>query len=296
MATVLSAVLFVESGLHQAGRAEISAGRTRVGPTMENDIVISDLRGGGACFELEHRGRDVVIHADVPVEFASGPSLKREQSRRWVQTTRFTCAGVDFTLDIAAPGLGSGAGSIGFGVKSAIAVAVGVGMLSILLSLGGRPAAMQPAAAIETTASIPPTAGGLIQPGRQGQAAALDRLREHLASAELGSLVLTAEPDGSIEARGQIWKSQEAAWHEVGRWFDAIEGGQAVLVDAVNVVPEAPPLTIQAVWPGRNPYVIDGSGSRQFVGAALPSGWTISDIDRSRVLVKRGNEMMAVRF
>jgi hypothetical protein len=300
MATDISAVLVVESGVHQAARAAIATSRNRVGSAADNDIVISDLRIGGTSFTLEHRGRDVVLCAgDAPVEFAGGKSLGRGESRRCVRDTRFTSGGIAFTLEIAALGLAPGAGStrLRFGLRSAVAAAVlGTVMLTVLISLRVAPVAVQSAGAIETTGSVPTTVGRVVLPAGQRQAAALDSLRQHLAAAELESLVLTAHPDGSIEARGQIAKNQEAKWREVGRWFDTIAGGQVVLVDAVSVAAEAQPLTIQAVWPGRDPYVIDGSGRKHFIGAVLPSGWTISDIDRTHVLVKRGDQMLSVRF
>jgi hypothetical protein len=301
MATDISAVLVVESGVHQAARAVLATGLNQVGPSAGNDIVISDLRIHATSFTLEFRGRSVILHAaDAPVEFPGRKSLERGESRRCAGGIRFTSSGIAFRLEISALSPGPLVSSTPSKFRSRMPVlatgVLGTIMLTVLVSFKPAPAIVQSDDAIETTGSIPTTPSRVVQSSGQRQLSALQSLRQHLATLELSSPVLTAEPDGSIEARGQISKYQEAAWHEVMHWFDTITNGQVVLVNAVSVAAEAQPLTIQAVWPGHNPYVIDGSGGKLFIGTALPSGWSISDIDRSHVLLKRGDESLSVRF
>ena len=119
---------------------------------------------------------------------------------------------------------------------------------------------------------------------------------DHLVAEGLGNVALTALPDGSVEAAGEIMAQQAGAWRQARRWFDAGFGGQAVLVDHVAVSAAAPPLAVQAVWPGANPYVMDASGQKLFAGAALRSGWTVERILADRVMIRRGAQVLAVRF
>jgi type III secretion protein D len=300
MAIGTSTVLVVEGGIHQAARVVLAPGWIRVGASPDNDVVVSDLATSGTCFTLEHRGRDVVLHAtEAPIEYPGSRLLERGESRRCAAGVCFTSGGIAFRLEVVAlvPGRGIGLARPKLSRRMA-AVAIGVLsaiILTALVSLSAAPA-VQSDAEIETTGSISPSSGRPTLSSLQGQSLALERLRRHLATVELSSLVLTAEPDGSIEARGQISKSQEATWHEVERWFDASAAAQVVLVNAVSVVAEPQPLTIQAVWPGLNPYVIDSGGGKHFIGTVLPSGWTIADIDRTHVLVKRGDQVLSVRF
>ena len=301
MAHEISATLLVESGVHQAARAVLAMGRNQVGRSVENDIVISDLQIPGASFALERRGRDIVLHAgDGPIELSGRKLLARGASKSCVDGFRFTSGGIAFSLEIAATGspapANPGRRKIGWRLPAVAAVVLAAITLGALTSFRTASSTTRSDDAVIATASIPPASGGVLPSSQSRQQFALEQLRQHLAAVDLASLVLTAQPDGSIEARGHISKAQEAAWHEVGHWFDSIAGGQAVLVNAVTVSAEAQPLAIQAVWPGQNPYVIDGSGDKLFVGSALPSGWTISSIDRSHVLVKRGDEILSVRF
>lgn len=118
----------------------------------------------------------------------------------------------------------------------------------------------------------------------------------HLAGVGLGGIALVALANGSVEARGEIMSQQADTWHSVQRWFDADFGSRVMLIDQVSVAAAVPPLAIQAVWPGAHSYVIDGSGQKLFVGAALHDGWTIESIDAVRVLLRRGQQMLAIGF
>jgi hypothetical protein len=298
----ISATLVVETGIHQTARAVLSAGRNQVGRSQDDDIVIADLRNPGTSFALEHRGRGVVLCAvDAPMEFPGGKSLQCGQSRRCASGIRFSSGGIAFRLEIAALGPRTPISSTSSRFGSRMPV-VATGVLAVItltafVSLKAMPAAVSSVGAKqEITGSIPSASAQAVPSAAQRQRLALASLQQHLANVDLSSLSLTAKPDGSIEASGKISKDQEAAWREVGHWFDGIAGGQVVLVNAVSVAAEPQPLSIQAVWAGPHPYVIDGNGGKNFIGTRLPSGWTISDIDRTRVLVKRDDQVLSVRF
>jgi type III secretion system (T3SS) inner membrane Yop/CscD-like protein len=298
MAPERSGVLIIEDGAHQAGRAVLARGRYLVGSSADNDIIISDLPGPGVAFTLHHRGRDIMLYADAAVEISDRKPLAPGQSARCVSSVRFTSGGINLRLEIAATvstaETDHARRRIEWRVPTIAGVLVAAIMFVSLTSFRTVSPTTRPDDAVELTASISPATGGVLSDSKQEFA--LERLRQHLAADDLGSLAVTARPDGSIEARGQISKAQEAAWSEVGHWFDSLAGGQAVLVDAVTVAAEVQPLAVQAVWPGPNPYVMDGSGDKLFVGSALAGGWTISSIDRSHVLITRGDESLSVRF
>jgi hypothetical protein len=300
MAADISAALIVENGVHQGARAVLAEGRTLVGSSADNDIVISDLRDGGAAFTLDHRGRDMVLQANAAVELPGRKPLAPRQSRRCASSIRFTSGGVTLRLEIAGAGPGSAVSSTRTRFRAYLVISaslvLAVMVLSAAASFSAAPAVVQSNDAPETTGSIPATAREAVTSSHQRQAAAIESLQQHLAAVDLGSLVLTARPDGSIEARGQISRDQQATWREVEHWFDSLAGRRVVLVDAVSVGAAPQPLAIQAVWPGHNPYVIDGDGNKHFIGSTLPSGWTVAGIDESHVLVKRGQQTLAVRF
>ncbi len=291
-------ILIVDGGVHRAASTTLGDGRNRVGPTPDNDIVITDLDPAGTPFALDCADGIVTIHAlRAPVDLGRGTILPPGRSRRCRIGARFTSGGVAFRLE--PPSQGSRpARPVGPRLMWSLpAVAAGL-LCTALLSAFAASTVGPPAEASdisrETTGSIPVDHGSS-QPG-QTTATVLRNLRQHLSSAGLDAIVLAVQPEGSIEARGQITPQQDAAWRETGRWFDGASGGRAVLVDQVSVVAEAPPLRIQAVWPGHNPYVVDGSGDKLFIGTILPSGWTISGIDARHVLMKRGAQVLAVRF
>ena len=121
-------------------------------------------------------------------------------------------------------------------------------------------------------------------------------LNRQLALAGLDGISVGLQPDGGVVASGRIIPPRAEAWHAAVRWFDTAAEGRAVLVDRVEVSSVAAFLQIQAVYTGRTPYVIDGEGQKLFIGASLPDGAVIQKIESQRVLVKRGDQVVAVRF
>jgi hypothetical protein len=296
-----SPVLFVESGLHKAARTALGVGQNRVGAALDNDIVLSDLPAG-TSFVLDHWDGGVLVQAvDLYVDLPGHKSLAPGRSRRFIGDTRFISGGVAFRLEIreAAPALLATprrSKILTYGSAS-LGGALCIAMLNVVASVNGAPSAKTPDITFETTGSIPvSTADHVVAKSSEETGATLESLRRHLAVSGLDAITLTAEPDASIEARGQITPQQDAAWRETGRWFDTVARGRGVLVNQVRVSAEPPPLAVQSVWPGHDPYVIDGSGDKLFVGSVLQSGWTISGIDAERVLITHGEQALAVRF
>ncbi|UDL94590.1 hypothetical protein LGH83_19180 [Lichenihabitans sp. PAMC28606] len=290
-----STALLVESGVHRTARSALSHGCNRIGSSADNDIVISDLPPGGTAFLLTcENGRTTIEARDATVDLSGRKVLQAGRSRRLPPGASFTSCGVSFRLDGSALALPARqrASLVANHLPAFVIGVLCTGMLSLVASLNAAPALHPVERSIETTGSIP-AARPVILPE---VSAVVDAFRQKLATTGLEAVTLKAEPDGSIEARGQITPQQAGAWHEASRWFDGAAGGVTVLVDQVSVASDPPPLTVQAVWPGRNPYVIDGSGGKLFIGAILPSGWVVSAIDATRVTIKRGDQITAVRF
>jgi len=293
--------LIVEGGVHREARASLKAGSNRAGAAPDNDIVLFDLGPARTSFALNYHDGSVVLHAvDAPVKLSGRKILSIGTSKRCTDGLRFTSGAIPFRLELPSSKLNRAVRPVGSRLRSYLPVLAGGVLLTALLSVMGSLDAAPPVEAYgissETTASIPAAAVHSASQSSQQLTATLQGLRQHLGASGLDAIALTSQPDGSIEARGQIMPQQETAWHEAGRWFDGAAGGRVVLVDQVRVSAKAPPLTVQAVWPGRSPYVINGSGDKLFVGTVLSSGWTISGIDAKHVLVKRGGQALAVRF
>ena len=127
-------------------------------------------------------------------------------------------------------------------------------------------------------------------------AALLKDLRQQLASAGLDGVSLDIQSDGAVRAVGRIVPTKEEAWRAAVRWFDTAAAGRAVLVDRVDVAAAAASLQVQAVYTGLPSYIIDGEGQKLFVGAHLPDGSVIQKIENQSVVIKHGDQLVAVRF
>jgi hypothetical protein len=289
--------LIVESGVHRGARVQLAPGPNRVGSEPDNEIVLSDLEPAETGFILECVPRSAVVlrAVELPLALADGKRLLPDQARRLTRNTRFSSGGIAFRVEaghVVRPGrLGRAP------LKVAIAgIASVAALFAVLVALHAAPSSI----ALPSSASSADITGSITAWHRRDSDdrtnLAMRNLRQHLDDRGLDAVVLTARSDGAVEARGQILPPQKAVWQEVGRWFDGQGGGRVVLIDGVSVSASEQPLTIQSVWPGTNPYVIDGSGGKLFVGTVLASGWTISSIDRARVLMQRGDQSIAIKF
>jgi len=121
--------------------------------------------------------------------------------------------------------------------------------------------------------------------------AVANALSEELEKADLSMLKLNA--DGRrIEVSGEIPAQRMADWGNIQRKFDRTYGGRYVLTSMVSAAAaaNAPSFTFQAVWFGKNPYVIDARGERRYPGAALQDGWMLKAIEPGAIRVVRGGE------
>jgi hypothetical protein len=292
--------LLVAGGIHRSATVEIPVGCSDVGSDVANDIVISDLPAPLA-FRLRWDGRSLVVSAVGCDADVDGKALRRGCDRRLKRPSSLVVGGIAIHLKVpiaaASAGLLRGSRSFAAGVACTAALAA--------TALIAAPSASPPTRAADgsreltANAKLGAAAIGAIAPeARHGRdsAALLNDFRQHLASTGLGDIAVDIQPDGAVAAVGRIVPAKAEAWRAAGRWFDTAAAGRAVLVDRVSVAVPAASLQVQAVYTGVIPYVIDGEGQKLFIGASLPDGSVIQKIESQSVLVKRGDQLLAVRF
>ena len=286
------ATLRITNGPHAQVHATVPAGRSTVGSASSNDIVLADATLAPAHFAIEStagpRGGLRLFAVGGPLRLGE-LTVAVGGAVACGHRTVFAAGQTEFELIGAAaerqPPPRRAARQTGAGAVLACVMA------ALLLVPAHR--LIDAKAEAATAMAAPPTG----QPPREAPPPAIgEDLRRRLDSAGLPSITLTAMPDASVEARGEIMPSQAAAWLDVQRWFDERFGGQAVLVDLVSATGAAPPLAIQAAWPGPNPYIIDGGGQKLLPGALLPGGWTLERVEADRAVIRRGAQTLAVGF
>ena len=290
----IAVALRVASGPHAQAQATLGPGRTTVGRSTSNDVVLEDPMMAPLHFAVAHApGRP---RASLRLEALDGPlildgrTLPPGSSIACGGGTVFHAGSTEFELS----GSGAAAAVRRWPSRTALAtgfgagvVCAGIALVSVALHASlSRKAVVGPHPVAAISRPLHPAASVHAQ----------DALQQRLDSAGLSGIALASLPNGAVEARGEIMQSQLAAWLDTQRWFDGQFGGKATLVDQVSATNTAPPLAIAAVWPGPNPYVIDGSGQKLFTGAPLRSGWTLERIEPDRVIIRRSGQTLAVRF
>jgi hypothetical protein len=299
-------LLLVEGGIHRSAAVEVPVGESDVGSDAANDVVVSDLPAPTA-FRLKWDGRCLVLSAVGCDADVDGKALRRGRDRRLKRSSSLVVGGIAFRLKLpmTADSVGSVSllrGSRSFGARFAC-FAAGIACTAALAG-----------SALVASPSLPPPrfADGALEMTGVGaaqvdaietkekhardSATLLQDLRQQLASAGLDEVLVNIQPDGAVEAAGRIVPAKGEAWRAAVRWFDTAAGGRAVLVDRVTVTAAAASLQVQAVYTGLTPYVIDGEGQKLFIGASLPDGSVIQKIGSESVLLKRGDQLVAVRF
>jgi hypothetical protein len=303
-------LLLVEGGNHRSAAVEVPVGESDVGSDAANHVVVSDLPAPTA-FRLKWDGRSLVLSAVGCDADVDGKALRRGRDRRLKRSSSLVVGGIAFRLKLpmtadSAGSVGLLRGSRGFGARFARFACFAAG-IACTAALAGSALIASPSSPPSTRfsdRSLEMTGGGAanveaIAPQAthaRDSAALLKDLRQQLASAGLDEVSVDIQSDGAVEAVGRIVPTKGEAWRAAVRWFDTAAAGRAVLVDRVTVTAAAASLQVQAVYTGLTPYVIDGEGQKLFIGASLPDGSVIQKIESERVLLKRGDQLVAVRF
>ncbi|MDU8497715.1 FHA domain-containing protein [Pseudomonas syringae] len=103
------------------------------------------------------------------------------------------------------------------------------------------------------------------------------------------------EQDGQLSVEGAFPAAQKNSWLQIQQAFDTRFGQHIVFTPNVqaSTALAAPRVRFQAVWFGRNPYVIDEHGKRVYPGALLPDNWRLESIEGNQVRLVRGDERFA---
>ncbi len=291
-----SLALEVLSGVHSGVRTPIEGASCAIGSSWNCDVVLADkdvapdhlrLRFYGKLVAIDAIGGDVAIEGrqslvrgygcrvNLPVTLSVGEARLRiardraegQAMRRWATYA------VGILAVVAAPVLALQAGLFEFMPRQAMAHAEP--SREYVASIPAQPFPGMPASA-SLAASDSDVANGL---------------KERIETAGLDTLTLSA--DGRrIEVSGEIPAARMTDWGEIQRWFDRTHGGRYILTSLVSTaaVANAPSFTFQAVWFGKNPYIIDARGERRYPGAPLQDGWMLKAIEPGGILVVRDGE------
>lgn len=278
--------LIVASAVHGAIRMALPP-QMSIGRAVSSDLVLADPSIAATHMRFV-TGTTVDIEAvESPILFDDGQSLAPGQVRTVDLSCSFQAGTVAMSLEmprlILVAGPTPSRNAKGWIVLAVLAV----------VSAGSAAYAMTNHAAPALPAVV---ASDTLHKAGRDTAEVRRAILGGLESRHLPTISLEALADGSHRASGTIAPHEAVAWHDAKLWVDATFGGSVVLIDTVAIAAKAPPLSIQSAWLGDVPYVIEGSGEKLFTGAMLADGWVIDGIEAGRVLLKRQNQRIVVRF
>ncbi len=288
--------LMVEQGPHQGARIALPAGCYSVGSALSNDVVLLDPRLASHHFTVDVGPDSVFLTAN------SGPIHVRGRRRalrpgaaatRCTRTIHFKAGDTSFLLSLPTLPLSCSPGRRRVTLSATGAAAFAAFVLLFTFASATDGAVVQPflskSVVAEAMLAVPaqplPTARDVVA-----------ETQAHLKMAQLDTVTMTKGPDGALILSGTISPAQEATLRNMQHWFDGAFGARMLLLDQVRVAAEKPPLAVQAAWTGTEPYIIDGSGQKLFLGARLADGWTVLAITPDTVLLQRGARSLAVHF
>ncbi|MFF7707071.1 FHA domain-containing protein [Pseudomonas sp. NPDC007930] len=282
--TTGTAVLDILAGLHQGVTLGLDRDQYTLGRASSADVVLHDdavaerhvrLRLNGQRLTVEALGGDVRVRAaqqpqqhvpkghglitELPVELHVG------QARLAIRSTQPVAATPAWRKPPAVLGV------------------------ALMLVCGSVFALREPAGE-DFSVTLPATAAA--PKAVPSVAQARTWLDHQLDQAGLASTIHTDAGEHQISVAGSFTPAQKASWDAVQRGFDSRYGEHMVLHGNVAqaVEADAPRVRFQAVWFGKNPYVIDGTGRHLFPGAALEDRWVLDTIDAGKVVLARGEE------
>ncbi|MGJ5047269.1 SctD/MshK family protein [Bradyrhizobium oligotrophicum] len=318
--------LHVRSGCHAGVIERLVPGVYTIGRSRQADIMLSDpaldemaarVEVDAAALRVESLGGDVVLNtariepgttdiARYPVDLVvDGICLRWAlPPQRPGRRAAWAMAGISVLgiVGTAAAAMGLRQGEMPLG-KLLAAGACEVACTAEPIRSAGHDARLV-AAALHTDASadsrgasaslrepIPATAGISIQ------AAAL-ALGQRLSAVGLSAIDVSTTSDAVI-AKGFVDPSVVYAWYETREWFDQTFGTAVVLTSKVETRPipqVATPLSVQSVWAGKTPYVIDQRGQKYFQGAQVNDGWSIERIEQGRITLRRSAQVFVLKL
>lgn len=284
--------LIVENGPQAGASLLLQPGLNLVGSGLDSDVVVTDCLMATGHFMVECGPAVVLRVLAADIRLQSGARLLAGRTHTVRGRVRFTAGSTDFRVDIIDSLVPPARPYWRSRLAAPAAIAVTAAALLVIQVPRGD-SSVSPRPPIERVASLRVAEATPSMPALTGL---VDMLSSRVAVAGLSGLHVKAGMDGALEVSGSLSPDQQAAWADVKRWFDGRHGGRAVLVDRVGLSTPAAPLSVAALHAGTAPFVIDRTGRKLFPGSELPDGWLVDSIEPTRVLVRRGDQVMAVRF
>lgn len=278
-----TAVLHIVQGVHQGVALSLDRDHYTIGRAGTTDLVLHDDGVADRHVRLRLDNQRVSVEAldgDVNVRHADGASLNLPKGHGHLARLPVVVQVGQARLSIRATASHS-ATPRWRTPQSAIGV--------VLLLVCGAVWAFHQPAVEDFSVTLPPPAAAAKQ--APSLATAKGWLAGQIQQAGLSGI--RVEEDGQrLSASGSYPPARKGAWEQLQRDFDSRFGQDLVLEGQVSqAVPvQAPRVRFQAVWFGKGPYVIDGSGRQLFPGAALEDRWVLQAIEDGKVVLTRGDE------
>lgn len=313
-ATAQSIALSVTHGFHAGAELSLVGPLYTIGSSTESDVVLRDagiapiharLRRKGSQFEIEAIGGDVALAAGeiiregqgsrcrLPLVIGIGDARIRlvnpeQPSSRWLIGNRpMLVAGsvlfAVFAVSVAANGFSLAKSDFSL-AKSDIGAQTS--------SRGDQPVRMAFAGERDQDVLDDSSPAQI-----QTVAEAESQLKQRLDQSGIATVTVQRSP-GRLVVSGMIPSDKSNAWTETQSWFDQAFGARVPLVSNVMIgnAPQAPRLTLQAIWYGERPYVIAADGARYHEGAFTDDGWTVKHIGDTELLLTKGGATVALKY
>ena len=292
-----SLAVSVRSGRHAGARQTIFLPTFSIGSSFASDVVLTDPSVASCHVRISARDKGVQVEAIASPSFLGGTELILNAATETALPSRLRVGEIEIDIHHAASARRHGAW---------LPMSL-LGLATVLILGGGASLALQKDAFLarvlasksETAPDRPALADqqSVLASKEQVQAAA-NALEERLAAANIATIKL-ATRTGMVTARGTVTSASKANWNALQIWFDETYGRGMVLQAEVaisNPVAPEPPIAIQSVWSGKQPYLIDGQGNKHFEGVVLKDGWIIERIEPEKVTLIRDLQRMVLTF
>lgn len=292
----------VLSGLHKDAIQPFSERSISIGSSLEADITLTDEDIAPVHARVSFASKAVEFEAIGGVIHLNGAYIGPGSKASGNYPTSFQLGSVD--IEVRRAGQPDGALPLEKLAIGGLALVAGIFAVSALgfispLSIGASPSKL---------ANIDTKAAGLTKSGKdrkpdnevktEAAKAAAAALRDHLDSLDLRGLAVTPET-GVVKVAGVVDEGQRSSWSAIERWFDETQGMKVILQSEIVFASRkdaVAPITLQSIWAGKIPYLIDGKGDKYFEGSMLKDGWTVEKIEEGRVYIRRVNDVLILKI
>jgi type III secretion protein D len=287
-------VLSITQGLHKGVRLPLDKPTYLIGSASSTDLLLSDIGIAERHMTLQFARGHVTVEAvggDVTVIGRHGPlRIPMGSGHRARLPLSLHAGAAQLTLSDsdeapAAPGPRPATPSR---PKAVWVIALGV-VCACAGALVFRDASAVPAGQSSGRNVQAPVLA--TQPLTADAAQARHWLEQQLATAGLSHLNVS-ELDGQLAVRGSYDPQKKSQWLNVQQAYDRRFGQRVMLRQ--NAMPRAevttPKIRLQAVWFGKDPYVVNDAGKRLYPGATVVDDWTLEAIEHNHVILARGEE------